>query len=70
MPNYLILAKMIISQLLLHFGLLSYLIYGIVKTVKNKNLHPLHKVIWIAVIIMLPVLGTSAYLRANFSPRS
>ena len=27
------------------------------------------KVVWIAIMIMLPLLGTSAYLRATFTPR-
>ncbi|WP_167353201.1 PLDc N-terminal domain-containing protein [Pedobacter steynii] len=49
--------------------LLAYVIYGIVKTMRNKNLSPLHKLVWIIVIVSIPLLGTSAYLRSSFTPR-
>ncbi|RZJ87706.1 MAG: hypothetical protein EOO20_15435 [Chryseobacterium sp.] len=63
-------AGMIIWYLILVGILLFYIVYGIVKTLKNRSLTVLHKVIWVAIIIFLPVLGTSAYLRTMFVPRS
>ncbi len=58
-----------IAPILFFLITISYLIYGIVKTIKNKNLSLLHKIAWIAVIIYLPVIGASAYLRTTFIPR-
>ncbi|MBB5621051.1 putative membrane protein YczE [Pedobacter cryoconitis] len=66
----LILAWMTIGQLLLFLILPGYLLYGIVKTVKNKNLTLLHKIVWISIIILLPIFGTSAYLRTTFTPKN
>ena len=59
---------MMYGQLLLLAIILVYMGYGIVKTVKNKNLTFLHKIVWIVIIISLPVLGASAYLRTTFTP--
>lgn len=50
--------------------LLAYILYGIVITLKNKALSPLHKMVWIAVIVFLPVIGTSLYLKTTFAPQS
>lgn len=58
------------GQFLLLVILLVYMGYGIVKTIKNKNLTCLHKIVWIAIIISIPILGTSAYLRTTFTPRT
>lgn len=61
---------MVILQFLIICILIVYIVYGIVRTVKNKNLTFLHKAIWIAIIILLPVFGTSAYLRTTFISRT
>ena len=61
---------MTIGQAFLFLILISYLIYGIAKTVNNKSLTTLHKIVWLAIIIFLPVLGTSAYLRTTFKARN
>jgi len=49
--------------------LTTYILYGIIKAIRNKELSLLHKTVWIIVIVSLPVLGTSAYLRSTFKPR-
>ncbi|WP_414693542.1 PLDc N-terminal domain-containing protein [Pedobacter sp.] len=61
---------MIVGQLILLAVVLVYIIYGIIKAMKNKSLSLLHKIVWIAIIVLLPVLGTSAYLRTTFIPRT
>jgi hypothetical protein len=61
---------MIIGQFILLAVVLVYIIYGIVKALKNNQLSLLHKIVWIAIIVLLPVLGTSAYLRTTFIPRT
>jgi len=50
-------------------ALSAYILYGIYKTLANRNLSLLHKALWIIIIVSLPVLGTSAYLRTTFKPR-
>lgn len=60
---------MIIWRILLLIGILIYIAYGIVKTIKNKDLSLLHKIVWVSVIILLPILGTSAYLKTTFTQR-
>lgn len=59
-----------IGQFILLAVVLVYIIYGIVKTLKNNKLSLLHKIVWIAIIVLLPVLGTSTYLRTTFIPRT
>lgn len=59
-----------IWEFLLFVIVLVYMVYGIRSTVKNKNLTHLHKAIWIAVIILIPVIGVSTYLRTMFLPRA
>lgn len=61
---------MTILELLILFLALFTLVYGIVKAIKNKTLGLLDKIVWIAVIVWLPFLGTIAYLRATFRTRS
>ncbi|WP_368388862.1 PLDc N-terminal domain-containing protein [Pedobacter polysacchareus] len=58
----------ILETLLLLLALFS-LVYGIVKAIKNKTLSLLDKIVWIAIIVWLPFLGTMAYLRATFTTR-
>lgn len=61
---------MTILELLLLFIALFSLVYGTVKAIKNKTLSLLDKIVWIAVIIWLPILGTISYLRATFKTRA
>uniref|UniRef100_UPI000EB3AC52 PLDc N-terminal domain-containing protein n=1 Tax=Pedobacter schmidteae TaxID=2201271 RepID=UPI000EB3AC52 len=49
--------------------LLVYIIYGIVHIKNNKALNLSQKLTWIAIVICLPVLGVSIYLRTTFVPR-
>jgi len=48
---------------------LGYMIYGIVQVVKSKSLSVMNKIVWLAIVIFLPVLGTAGYLRTNFKER-
>jgi len=61
---------MLIIQLLLIGIIIAYIVYGILRIVKNKELTLLHKAVWIIIIIFIPVLGTSIYLRTTFIPRT
>lgn len=54
---------------LLFLILIGYMIYGIVSVIKNKQLNRAEKTVWIAVIVFLPVLGASMYLRGTFVAR-
>jgi len=54
---------------LLFLILVGYMLYGVVNVMKNKQLNLTEKIVWIIVIVFLPVLGASLYLRGTFVSR-
>jgi len=48
---------------------LCYMIYGVVQVIRDKSLTMLARLIWIAIIVIIPVLGAGWYLRSNFQTR-
>ena len=57
---------MIFSIMLLVF---VNMVYGLIKILKDKNLHLLEKAVWLIFVISMPVLGTALYLRSTFPPQ-
>jgi hypothetical protein len=49
--------------------LICYMIYGIAHAVKNRSLTRFEKSVWIIIILCMPVLGASLYLRSTFRTR-
>ncbi|WP_394334677.1 PLDc N-terminal domain-containing protein [Pedobacter africanus] len=45
------------------------MIYGITHAVKNRSLTRFEKAIWIIIILCMPVIGASLYLRSTFRVR-
>jgi hypothetical protein len=52
--------------LLLYILLVANMIYGIVHVVRNKQLLRFEKILWVFIVICMPVIGTSLYLRSTF----
>jgi hypothetical protein len=55
--------------LVIYTLLIAYMLYGIIHVLKNKTLSGLHKAVWVIAVVILPVLGTSLYLRTSFKER-
>ena len=47
----------------------AYLIYGIVHVARNKRLTKPEKLLWLILVVYMPAIGTSMYLRSTFVTR-
>lgn len=47
---------------------ICYMIYGVVHIIRDKSMHLMAKIVWLAIVIIIPV-GASSYLRTNFKER-
>ena len=47
---------------------LGYMIYGVVHIIRDKSMHIMAKIVWLAIVIIIP-LGALGYLRATFKER-
>lgn len=47
---------------------ICYMTYGVVHIVRNKSMHIMAKIVWLAIVIIIPV-GASGYLRTTFKER-
>jgi len=48
------------------FLILAFVIYTMIKMLRNKKLSIYEKIYWFAIILCFPFLGAVTYLRTNF----